>query len=279
MNKKICALLAGVCLLASLTGCGGTKEAAKPAASADGKTAKNIVLKMGASPVPHAEILSFIKPILAKDGVDMQIIEFNDYVKPNMALNDKELDANFFQHKPYMDKFASDRKMDLVSLVAVHLEPMGVYSKSVKKIDEVPAGAKVAIPNDPTNGGRALAVLEKAGLIKMRQGVGINGTPSDIQDNPKSLMIVEIEAALLPRSMEDVALSVINSNFAMQASLNPTKDALFVESKDSPYANIVSVRKGDEKKPEMQKLKKAITSPEVKKFIQEKYKGAIIPSF
>lgn len=280
VKKKIYAILAGVCLLASLTGCGGTKEAAKSAAKpADGKAAKNIVLKMGASPVPHAEILNFIKPILAKDGVDMQVIEFNDYVKPNMALNDKELDANFFQHKPYMDKFASDRKMELVSLAAVHLEPMGVYSKSVKKIDEVPAGAKVAIPNDPTNGGRALAVLEKAGLIKMRQGVGINGTPSDIQDNPKSLMIVEIEAALLPRSMEDVALSVINSNFAMQASLNPTKDALFVESKDSPYANIIAVRKGDEKKPEMQKLKKAITSPEVKKFIQEKYKGAIIPSF
>lgn len=279
MLKKLSLVCVSLAMVTALAGCGGgdKKEAAKPAAA--GGAAKKITLKVGASPVPHAEILNFIKPNLAKEGVELQIIEFNDYVKPNMALNDKELDANFFQHKPYLDKFISDRKMDLVSLVAVHLEPMGVYSKTVKDIKDVPAGAKIAIPNDPTNGGRALAVLEKAGLLKMRSGVGINGTPADIQDNPKGLMIIEIEAALLPRSMDDVNLSVINSNFAMQASLNPVKDALFVESKDSPYANIVAVRKGDEKKPEIEKLKKAITTPEVKKFIEQKYKGAIIPSF
>lgn len=274
--KKIGLLLASLAMVVALTGCGGEKkEAAKPGSGA----AKKVVLKIGASPVPHAEILSFIKPMLAKENIDMQIIEFNDYVKPNMALNDKELDANFFQHKPYMDKFAGDRKMALVSLVAVHLEPMGIYSRTVKDIKNLPAGSKVSIPNDPTNGGRALAVLEKAGLIKLRSGVGINGTAADIQGNPKGLMIMEIEAALLPRSLEDVAISVINSNFAMQANLNPVKDALFVESKDSPYANIVTVRKGDETRKEMQALKKVITSPEVKKFIEEKYKGAIVPSF
>ncbi|MDD3396897.1 MAG: MetQ/NlpA family ABC transporter substrate-binding protein [Acidaminococcaceae bacterium] len=261
-------------MLGLLSGCGGDKkEAAKPAAD------KKVVLKVGATPVPHAEILNFIKPTLAKEGVDLQVMEFNDYVKPNMALNDKELDANFFQHLPYLQKFAGERKMNLTSLVAVHIEPMGIYSKTVKDIKNVPAGSRIAIPNDPTNGGRALSILEKAGLLKLRDGVGINGTPADIQDNPKGFIIVEIEAALLPRSMDDVALSVINSNFAMQANLNPTKDALFQEPKDSPYANIVAIRKGDEKRAEMEKLKKAITSPEVKKFIEEKYKGAVVPAF
>ncbi len=274
MKKKFVALFAFLAVLGLLSGCGGDKkEAAKPAAD------KKVVLKVGATPVPHAEILNFIKPTLAKEGVDLQVMEFNDYVKPNMALNDKELDANFFQHLPYLQKFAGERKMNLTSLVAVHIEPMGIYSKTVKDIKNVPAGSRIAIPNDPTNGGRALSILEKAGLLKLRDGVGINGTPADIQDNPKGFIIVEIEAALLPRSMDDVALSVINSNFAMQANLNPTKDALFQEPKDSPYANIVAIRKGDEKRAEMEKLKKAITSPEVKKFIEEKYKGAVVPAF
>lgn len=274
MKKKFVALFALLAVLGLLSGCGGDKkEAAKPAAD------KKVVLKVGATPVPHAEILNFIKPTLAKEGVDLQVMEFNDYVKPNMALNDKELDANFFQHLPYLQKFAGERKMNLTSLVAVHIEPMGIYSKTVKDIKNVPAGSRIAIPNDPTNGGRALSILEKAGLLKLRDGVGINGTPADIQDNPKGFIIVEIEAALLPRSMDDVALSVINSNFAMQANLNPTKDALFQEPKDSPYANIVAIRKGDEKRAEMEKLKKAITSPEVKKFIEEKYKGAVVPAF
>lgn len=274
MKKKFVALFALLAVLGLLSGCGGDKkEAAKPAAD------KKVVLKIGATPVPHAEILNFIKPTLAKEGVDLQVMEFNDYVKPNMALNDKELDANFFQHLPYLQKFAGERKMNLTSLVAVHIEPMGIYSKTVKDIKNVPAGSRIAIPNDPTNGGRALSILEKAGLLKLRDGVGINGTPADIQDNPKGFIIVEIEAALLPRSMDDVALSVINSNFAMQANLNPTKDALFQEPKDSPYANIVAIRKGDEKRAEMEKLKKAITSPEVKKFIEEKYKGAVVPAF
>ena len=156
---------------------------------------------------------------------------------------------------------------------------MGVYSKKLKDIKQVPEGSKIAIPNDPTNGGRALSILEKAGLIKLRSGVGISGTPGDITDNPKKLEIIEVEAAMLPRNLDDVALAVINSNFALQANLNPTKDALFIEPKDSPYANIVAVRKGDETRPEIEKLKAAITSPEVKKFIEEKYKGAVVPAF
>ena len=278
MKKSLCVLASLLVAASVVAGCGGgdKKEVAKPAAK---EAAKTVVLKVGATPVPHAEILNLIKPTLAKQGVDLQVIEFSDYVKPNLSLNDKELDANFFQHVPYLEKFASERKLALVSLVKVHIEPMGVYSKKLKDIKQVPEGSKIAIPNDPTNGGRALSILEKAGLIKLRSGVGISGTPGDITDNPKKLEIIEVEAAMLPRNLDDVALAVINSNFALQANLNPTKDALFIEPKDSPYANIVAVRKGDETRPEIQKLKAAITSPEVKKFIEEKYKGAVVPAF
>lgn len=273
MKKTVWALAGLLALGALVAGCSGEKKEA--AQSSDEK----VVLKVGATPVPHAEILNEIKPLLAKDGIDLQIIEFTDYVKPNLSLNDKEIDANFFQHEPYLKKFAADRKLDLVNLVAVHIEPMGVYSKKLKDIKSVPDGAKVAIPNDPTNGGRALNILAKAGLIKLKDGVGISATVGDIVENPKNLKITEAEAAMLPRTLDDVDLAVINSNFAMEAKLNPTKDALFIEPKDSPYANIVAVRKGDENRKEIQALKKALTSPEVKKFIEEKYKGAVIPAF
>lgn len=273
MKKTVWALAGLLALGALVAGCSGEKKEA--AQSSD----KKVVLKVGATPVPHAEILNEIKPLLAKDGIDLQIIEFTDYVKPNLSLNDKEIDANFFQHEPYLKKFAADRKLDLVNLVAVHIEPMGVYSKKLKDIKSVPDGAKVAIPNDPTNGGRALNILAKAGLIKLKDGVGISATVGDIVENPKNLKITEAEAAMLPRTLDDVDLAVINSNFAMEAKLNPTKDALFIEPKDSPYANIVAVRKGDENRKEIQVLKKALTSPEVKKFIEEKYKGAVIPAF
>lgn len=273
MKKTVWALAGLLALGALVAGCSGEKKEA--AQSSD----KKVVLKVGATPVPHAEILNEIKPLLAKDGIDLQIIEFTDYVKPNLSLNDKEIDANFFQHEPYLKKFAADRKLDLVNLVAVHIEPMGVYSKKLKDIKSVPDGAKVAIPNDPTNGGRALNILAKAGLIKLKDGVGISATVGDIVENPKNLKIIEAEAAMLPRTLDDVDLAVINSNFAMEAKLNPTKDALFIEPKDSPYANIVAVRKGDENRKEIQALKKALTSPEVKKFIEEKYKGAVIPAF
>ena len=273
MKKLFLALLAVFSIALVVAGCGGDSN---PAANSGDK---KVVLKVGATPVPHAEILNLIKPQLAKEGVDLQIIEFSDYVKPNLSLADKELDANFFQHTPYLEKFASERNLPLVAYTKVHIEPMGVYSKKLKDLNNVPSGAKVAIPNDPTNGGRALALLQSAKLLKLRDGVGISGTPGDIVDNPKNLQIVEIEAALLPRSMDDVDLSVINSNFAMEAQLNPVKDSLFTEPKDSPYANILAIRKGDDERPELQKLDKALTSPEVKKFIEEKYKGAVVPAF
>lgn len=272
MKKLLVALLALVSLAVVAAGCGGDD---KKAASGD----KKVTLKVGATAVPHAEILNDIKPALAKEGVDLQIIEFSDYVKPNLALNDKELDANFFQHEPYLDTFVSERKLALVSAGKVHIEPMGIYSKTIKSLQDIPNGAKIAIPNDPSNGGRALALLESAKLLKLKDGVGVKATVGDITQNDKKLKIVEIEAALLPRSMDDTDLSVINSNFAMEAKLNPVKDSLFTEPKESPYANIVAVRKGDESRPEIQKLMKALQSPEVKKFIEEKYKGAVVPAF
>ena len=275
MMKKIIALLAAVLLLAVLTAGCGDKKAAAPTPAAD----KKVVLKVGATPVPHAEILKVIQPILAKDGIELKIVEFTDYVRPNVALAEKELDANFFQHLPYLQQFAADRKLDLVSLIAVHIEPMGVYSKKIKTLNEVPNGGIVAIPNDPTNGGRALSILAQAGLIKMKDGVGVKGTVKDVTDNPKKLVFKELEAPQLPRSLDDVALAVINSNYALEAKLNPTKDALFIEKKDSPYANILAIRKGDEKRPELVKLAKALTSPDVKKFIEDKYKGAVVPAF
>ena len=272
MKKLLVALLALVSLAVVAAGCGGDD---KKAASGD----KKVTLKVGATAVPHAEILNDIKPALAKEGVDLQIIEFSDYVKPNLALNDKELDANFFQHEPYLDTFVSERKLALVSAGKVHIEPMGIYSKTIKNLQDIPNGAKIAIPNDPSNGGRALALLQSAKLLKLKDGVGVKATVGDIVGNDKKLKIVEIEAALLPRSMDDTDLSVINSNFAMEAKLNPVKDSLFTEPKESPYANIVAVRKGDENRPEIQKLMNALRSPEVKKFIDEKYKGAVVAAF
>ena len=272
--KKITLLLitALLALATVIGGCGG-KETPAPQAS-EKKT-----VKVGATAVPHAEILNVVKPILEKDGINLVIVEMSDYVRPNIAVAEKELDANFFQHIPYLTKFSSERKLDLTYTAAVHIEPMGIYSKKVKSLNDLQNGSQVAIPNDPTNGGRALALLDKAGIIKLKDGVGINATVKDIAENPKNLKIRELEAPQLPRALDDVALAVINTNYALEAKLVPAKDALFIEQKDSPYVNVLTVRKGDETRPEIQKLTKALTSEEVKKFINEKYQGAITPAF
>ena len=275
MKKIIALILTVVALTVILAGCGDKKQSGSPATPAP----KKIILKVGATPVPHAEILKVVQPLLAKDGIELKIVEFTDYVRPNVALAEKELDANFFQHIPYLKQFAADRKLDLTYTVSVHLEPMGVYSKKIKSLNELPSGAQVAIPNDPTNGGRALTLLAQAGLIKLKEGVGIKATVKDVTENAKKLVIKELEAPLLPRALDDVAIAVINSNYALEAKLNPTQDALFIEKKESPYANILTVRKGDESRPEIVKLSQALTSPDVKKFIEDKYKGAVVPAF
>lgn len=269
--------LAGVGIVAAafaLAGCGSDKQA-----PAGGESGKMVTIKVGASPVPHSEILNHIKDKLAKEGVKLDIVEFTDYIQPNLALNDKELDANFFQHTPYLENFAKEHNLNLVSLGKVHLEPMGIYSKKLKALNDVKDGAKIAIPNDPTNGGRALLLLQSAQLIKLNPQAGILATVNDITANPKHLQFSELEAAQLPRSLDDVDLAVINTNYAIEADLNPEKDALHLESKDSPYANIVAVRAGDENRPELKKLMAALQSDDTRKFIQEKYKGAILPAF
>lgn len=274
LKKTIIASLAALAVTGLLAGCGSNDKKTDAAGNPD----KTATIKIGVSPVPHAEILNAVKDQLAKDGVNVEIVEFTDYVQPNLALNDKNLDANYFQHKPYLDEFSQARGLKLVSAGAVHLEPMSVFSSKIKDIKALPDHARVAIPNDPTNGGRALLVLQSAGLIKLRDGAPITATPQDIAENPKDLQFSELEAPQLPRSLEDTDIAVININFALEAKLDP-KSAIFTESSDSPYANIVAVREGDEKRPEIQKLMKALTGKESKAFIEKKYSGAVKATF
>jgi D-methionine transport system substrate-binding protein len=233
---------------------------------------------VGATPVPHAEILEFAKPLLEKEGYTLNIQVFNDYVIPNAAVFDGEIDANFFQHLPYLEQFNKDKNTDLIKTVSVHLEPIGIYSVKLNSIDELANGSNIAIPSDPTNGNRALEVLQTAGIIKLNGEKKIK-TKLDIVGNPKNIVITELEAPQLPMTIDDFDLSVINTNFAIVAGLNPLKDALFLESKESPYANIVVVKKGNENKESIKALNKVLNSKEIRTFLREKYKGAIIEAF
>ena len=236
-------------------------------------------LSVAASPVPHAEILEFVKPALAKEGVNLKVKVFTDYIQPNVQVAEKRLDANFFQHQPYLDEFNKAKGTHLVSVAAVHLEPLGAYSSKYKKLDEIKDGSTVVIPNDATNGGRALLLLDKAGLITLKDKTNILSTPKDITANPKNLKFRELEAATIPRVLTQVDLALINTNYALEAKLNPEKDALVIEGSDSPYVNILVARPDDKDSADMQKLVAALHSPEVKAFILEKYKGAIVPAF
>ena len=236
-------------------------------------------LSVAASPVPHAEILEFVKPALAKEGVNLKVKVFTDYIQPNVQVAEKRLDANFFQHQPYLDEFNKAKGTHLVSVAAVHLEPLGAYSSKYKKLDELKGGSTVVIPNDATNGGRALLLLDKAGLIKLKDSTNILSTVKDITANPKNLKFRELEAATIPRVLTQVDLALINTNYALEAKLNPEKDALVIEGSDSPYVNILVARPDDKESADMQKLVAALHTPEVKAFILEKYKGAIVPAF
>ena len=236
-------------------------------------------LTVAASPVPHAEILTVVKPLLEKQGVELKVKEFTDYIQPNVQVAEKRLDANFFQHQPYLDEFNKARGTDLVSVTSVHLEPLGAYSDKLKKLDELPTGATVVIPNDATNGGRALLLLAKAGVITLKDNGNILSTVKDITGNGKNLKFRELEAATIPRVLTQVDLALINTNYALEAKLDPEKDALAIEGKDSPYVNILVARPDNKDSADMQKLAEALHSPEVKQFISEKYKGAVIPAF
>jgi D-methionine transport system substrate-binding protein len=279
--KKTLVLIACLVLLvAAVSGC-RSKDTAKDTAKDTNKSATPAATKIvvGATAKPHAEILEVVKPLLAKENVNLEIKVFTDYVQLNPALKDGQIDANFFQHIPYLDDYNAKSKADLVWTVKVHNEPMGIYSKKIKSLDQLANGAKVGIPNDATNGGRALMVLAQANLIKLKDGVGVTATDKDIVANPKNIKLMPMDAAMLPRTLEDADLCVINSNYALEAKLNPVKDAIFSEAKDSPFANILVVRPADKNKDAIVKLGKALQSPEVKKFLEEKYAGSCVPSF
>lgn len=242
---------------------------------------EDTVVKVGATAVPHAEILEFVKPKLAEKGITLDIIVFNDYVQPNLATDAGEIDANYFQHIPYLETFSADHKLNLVSIAKVHIEPMAIYSKKFSAVADFEKGSTVAIPNDPSNAGRALSVLESAGVIKLKADVGIMGTIQDITDNPQELEVVMIDAAQLPRVLDDPKVSgaVINTNYALEADLNPTSDALYIESKDSPYSNIFVVKADRAEDPVLKQIAEELNTEDVKAFIEEQYKGAVVPAF
>lgn len=270
--KKYAKLLSALLLVAftvvGLIGCGKQQPAAPAAADK--------ALKIGVTAGPHAEIMDEVKKLAAKEGLKIEVVEFNDYVQPNVALSQGDIDANSFQHAPYLDNMVKDRQYDLVNVAKTVIFPMAIYSKKVKTLSELKAGATIAIPNDPTNAGRALMLLEKQGLIKLKPGTGLKATAADIAENPKSFKIKELDAAQVPRSLEDVDLAAINTNYAMTAGLVPNKDSIAIEAGDSPYANIIAVKAKDKDNPVIAKFIKVYQSEEIKKFVNEHFKGSVV---
>ncbi len=292
---KLFAPALALTLSLSLAACGGTSPASSaapasseaPASSSEAASSEApaapeaVTLKVGASPAPHAEILENIKPLLEKDGITLEIVEFTDYVIPNQALDAGDIDANYFQHLPYLEDFNAKNGTNLSSAGAIHFEPLGLYPGKTASLDDLEEGATVAVPNDTTNEARALLLLQKLELITLKEGVGLEATPLDIVDNPKDLKFNEMEAALLPSVLPDVDLAVINGNYAVGAGIENT--VLTTEDKESEaakeFANVVAVRTGDEGKAPIQKLLAALQSEGNAKFIDEKYNGTVIPVF
>jgi len=269
MKKTIVSLLiAGALVFAVTQTAQATGSSQKPGST----------LSVGATPVPHAELLNLVKDDMAAQGITLKVVEFTDYVQPNMAVMTGELDANFFQHLPYLQS-NDEWSAKLTSAFGVHVEPFGLYSAKYKKIEDLPNGANIAIPNDPSNGGRALLLLQANGLITLRAGVGLTATPRDITGNPKNFRFQELEAAQLPRSLSDVDAATINGNYALAAGFNPVKDSLIIEGADSPYVNIIVVQKGKENDPRILALKKVLLSQKVKDYINKNYGGGVVAVF
>ena len=278
MKKKIAALLAGALCLSALAACCGNNAQTAENGASDDKT-----ITVGASPTPHAEILNAAKDVLAEQGWTLEVVEFTDYVQPNTALVDGDLDANYFQHIPYLNNFNKENGADLVSAIEMHYEPFGIYPGKTASLDALADGATVAVPNDGSNETRALLLLQDAGLIKLKDGIDptSDATKLDIVENPKNLDIQEIAAEQLPRSLEDVDLAVINGNYALQADLNAKEDSLITENPDyaKVYVNVVACRSGDETSDKITALKEALQSDAVKQFIDNTYKGAVVATF
>ncbi|MBL0780031.1 MetQ/NlpA family ABC transporter substrate-binding protein [Streptomyces albidoflavus] len=274
-NLKITtAFLATGALALGLSACGGSESD-----SAGGD--KGGPLTVAASPTPHAVILDYVKQNLAKDaGLELDVKEFTDYVLPNTATEDGSVDANFFQHQPYLDDFQKKNGTQLTSVVPVHLEPLGLYSNKIESADDLKKGATVALPNDTTNEARALQLLADEGIIELKKGAGEAATPKDIAKNPKDLQFKELEAAQVPRSLDDVDAAIVNGNYAVEADLSPKDDSLILEKAEgNPYANLLVVKEGEENDPRVKKLAELLHSPEVKKFIEDEFKGSVLPAF
>ena len=282
MKKSIAAILAGALCLSALTACGGSTSSSDSSAAANtGDSDK--VITVGATPTPHAEILNAAKDALEAEGYTLKVVEFTDYVQPNTALVDGDLDANYFQHTPDLNNFTQENGPDLAAAFDMHSEPCGSYAGKTASIEELADGASVAIPNDGSNETRALLLLQDAGLIKLKDGIDptSDATKLDITENPKNLDIQEIAAEQLPRSLADVDLAVINGNYALQADLNAAEDSLITENPDyaKVYVNVVACRSGEENSDKIQALKKAMQSDDVKKYVDETYKGAVVTVF
>ncbi len=269
MKRILVGLLAIASLVLLLAGCG--KEEAKPAADAP--------IKVGVTAGPHAKAMEFVKGEAAKQGLSIEVVEFSDYIQPNIALDQKELNVNSYQHQPFLDNMVKDKGLKIQSIGKTILLPMAIYSNKYKDLKDVPNGATVAIPNDPTNGGRALLLLQQAGLITLKDGGNVKSSVADITSNPKNIEIRELEAAQIARSLNDVDVAAVNTNYAIPAGLNPQKDAVVVESTDSPYANVMAVRTEDVNNETYKKLLSIYQSEAVRKFIQDEFKGSIIPAF
>ena len=285
--KKLLALTLALVLCLGLAACGGgtsTDTDTNADTSSDADTnGETITLTVGATPNPHAEILAQVKDDLAAEGIDLVVKEYSDYVVPNTAVEEGDLDANYFQHTPYMEEFNEKNGTHLVSVGKVHYEPMGIYPGLTKTLEELKDGATIAVPNDTTNEARALQLLAAQGLIELKEDAGLNATPNDITSNPKNLQFKELEAAMLPQTASEVDLSVINSNFAMEGGMNPATDSLASEDADSEaaqtFANIIAVKEGHENDPAIQALVKALQSDKVKEYIEKTYSGAVVAVF
>lgn len=283
MKKSYVSLFLSLVVALMVAGCGGGKGQAPQAggeANAGNAGAGQVEkLKVGIMSGPEEDIWKVVKEVAAKDSLDLELIVFSDYVQPNKVLEDGQLDANAFQHVPYLEEFNAGQGTHIVKLADTINYPIGMYSKKVKDVAELKEGDLVGLPNDPTNGARALILFEQAGLIKLKEGVGVKATVRDIVDNPKKLEFKEMDAAFLTKALDDLAAAVINSNFAIESGLVPTKDAIFMEPKDSPWVNIIAVREADKDKPVFQKLVKAFHSDEVKKLVTEKYGDSMVTAW
>ncbi|WP_027013759.1 MetQ/NlpA family ABC transporter substrate-binding protein [Comamonas composti] len=236
-------------------------------------------IKIGVTAGPHAQIMEQVKKVADKSGLRLQIIEFGDYVQPNAALAAGDLDANSYQHRPYLDAQVKDRGYKIAWIADTVNFPIGIYSRKIRQLAELPQGARFGIPNDPTNGGRVLLLLQAQGLIKLKEGAGLKATPLDVVSNPKKLRFVELDAAQLPRSLDDLQASAINTNFAISAGLNPKTDAIALEDAKNPYVNILVAREADKARPWVAQLIQAYQSPEVREFIDRQFKGSVVPAF